>query len=80
MGAATEILEISKNKKYQALLSNRNLERSVEKCKRCPIFGFCRGGCLITREANGEFSEKESSMCELYVEMTKEIIFQQIET
>lgn len=80
MGAATEILEISKNKRYQALLSNRNLERSVEKCKRCPIFGFCRGGCLITREANGEFSEKESSMCELYVEMTKEIIFQQIET
>lgn len=34
---------------------------------------------MITREVNGDNSKKQDSMCRFYVEMTKEIILQQIE-
>ena len=62
---------------YQELLKRRNLNL-LEDCKDCPIYGFCRGGCLITKEAN-ETSEKQKAMCKLYVEMTKAIIDESID-
>ena len=78
MGNYKNISNIHQNKDYQELLKQRDLNL-LEDCKTCPIFGFCRGGCLITKEANEKTSEKQSTMCKLYVEMTKVIIHESIE-
>lgn len=78
LGNYSEIPTIYNNDAYIKLLKNRNLMNQPESCKECPIFGFCRGGCLITKEANQGTVEKQSAMCELYVEMTKAIIRQQV--
>lgn len=78
LGNYNDIPTIYNNDAYAKLLENRDLKNQPEKCKECPIFGFCRGGCLITKEANQKTTEKQTAMCELYVEMTKAIICQQI--
>ena len=78
LGNYQEIPTIHNNYAYAKLLENRDLKSQPEKCKKCPIFGFCRGGCLITKEANQGSTDKQTAMCELYVEMTKAIIRQQI--
>ena len=72
IGFYESISKIQSNDLYQTLLQRRNLLK-LDGCKNCPILGFCRGGCLITREAN-ETDEKQKTMCEFYVAMTKEII------
>lgn len=77
IGAFDSIAHIQRQVAYQKLLERRNLSR-LESCKGCPILGFCRGGCMITSEAN-EDSKKQSSMCELYVAMTKAIINESVE-
>ena len=79
IGDYTNIETMFRDNAYQQLLARRHLGKQPEKCKLCPIFGFCRGGCMITREVNGDNSKKQDSMCRFYVEMTKEIILQQIE-
>ncbi len=71
------ISQVQHQTAYKKLLERRNLNH-LENCKNCPILGFCRGGCMITTEAN-EDSRKQSSMCELYVAMTKAIINESIE-
>ena len=59
---------------YKKLLQNRNLMFNDD-CKDCSILGFCRGGCLITQEANKfSVSDKISRMCEFYRLMTLAII------
>lgn len=78
LGNYQDIPTIYDNSAYVELLANRNLKNHPEKCQKCPIFGFCRGGCLITKEANQGSTEKQTAMCELYVEMTKAIICQQV--
>lgn len=78
LGNYNDIPTIYNNDAYAKLLENRNLKNQPEKCKECSIFGFCRGGCLITKEANQNSTEKQTAMCELYVEMTKAIICQQV--
>ncbi len=77
IGNFKEISQIEKNDAYQKLLKKRNLKK-LKGCKDCPIYGFCRGGCLITKEAN-KTPEKQSTMCKLYVEMTKAIINESIQ-
>ena len=66
------ILTIEHSPAYQKLLAKRDLSE-LEDCKNCPILGFCRGGCLITTEAN-DSPDKKSAMCKLYTEMTKSIL------
>ena len=78
LGNYQDIPTIYENSAYVELLDNRNLNIQPDKCKKCPIFGFCRGGCLITKEANQGSTEKQSAMCELYVGMTEAIIRQQV--
>ena len=78
LGNYNDIPTIYNDDAYTKLLENRDLKQQPEKCKDCPIFGFCRGGCLITKEANQNSTEKQTAMCELYVEMTKAIICQQV--
>lgn len=78
MGNYNDISHIEKQESYQKLLNRRDL-KNLEDCQECPILGFCRGGCLITKEAN-ETTEKQSSMCQLYVAMTKAIIAESVET
>lgn len=77
IGHFANISQIGNSPAYQSLLQKRNLN-NLDSCKKCPIYGFCRGGCMITNEAN-ESNEKHSSMCELYVEMTKAIIKESVE-
>lgn len=77
MGNYGDISHIENQESYQQLLKHRDLN-NLKECRKCPILGFCRGGCLITKEAN-ETTEKQSSMCQLYVEMTKAIIAESIE-
>ena len=77
IGNYDDISRIEQQQAYRRLLGRRNLS-NLEDCKKCSILGFCRGGCLITNEAN-DTSEKHSSMCELYVEMTKAIIRESVE-
>lgn len=67
-----EIDQIKSANNYQLLLSKRD-RRYTDSCTGCPIEGFCRGGCLITKEAN-ESSEKFHRMCELYLGMTYAIL------
>lgn len=72
LGDYSEILELYKNKPYSQLLQNREFSKLVH-CKGCSILGFCHGGCLITQEVNhGQNSSK--MLCELYREMTYEIL------
>ncbi len=77
IGTYNNLNSIYQEDAYQELLKRRNLNL-LEDCKDCPIYGFCRGGCLITKEAN-ETSEKQKAMCKLYVEMTKAIIDESID-
>ena len=77
IGNYKDISNIHQSKDYQDLLKQRDLNL-LEDCKACPIFGLCRGGCLITKEAN-KTSEKQSTMCKLYVEMMKSIIHESVE-
>lgn len=58
---------------YQKLLWERDITE-LKSCRDCPILGFCRGGCLITRESNDSDSEKINRMCELYRAMTYAIL------
>lgn len=59
---------------YKTLLQNRDLLHN-NYCQDCSILGFCRGGCLITHEANNfSVSDKISRMCEFYRLMTLAII------
>lgn len=67
-----KISKIHKQPNYAALLANRQLTKH-EECAGCPIIGFCRGGCMITKEANNT-TEKPLRMCDLYRAMTYEII------
>lgn len=79
IGNFDSISRIQYQNPYQKLLGRRNLNLPhFDKCRNCPIFGFCRGGCLITTEAN-EGSGKQATMCELYVAMTKAIINESVE-
>lgn len=78
LGSYTEIPTIHKKPQYSNLLSQRNLLK-LSSCKDCPILGFCRGGCMITKEANHGSSEKLSRMCELYLAMTYEILRESVE-
>jgi len=78
LGNYIDIPTIYNNDAYLNLLANRDLKNQPEKCQECPIFGFCRGGCLITKEANQKSTEKQTAMCKLYIEMTKAIIRQQV--
>lgn len=78
LGNYHDIPTIYNNDAYAKLLKNRNPKNQPEKCQKCPIFGFCRGGCLITKEVNQTSTEKQSAMCELYVGMTQAIIRQQV--
>lgn len=77
MGSYTDISHIEQQESYQKLLARRDLDNLTE-CHGCPILGFCRGGCLITKEAN-ETTEKQLSMCQLYIEMTNAIIAESVE-
>jgi radical SAM protein with 4Fe4S-binding SPASM domain len=77
LGHYTELSTIHLNSEYQELLARRNLLK-LEACKACPIFGFCRGGCLITKEANNS-PEKNSYMCKLYIAMTEVIIRESVD-
>lgn len=77
IGKYDEITDIYKSPAYLDLIKRRNLLRNVE-CQDCPILGFCRGGCMITREAGGG-KEKISRMCELYTKMTYEILRESVE-
>ena len=77
MGIYDTISHIEAEESYRQLLERRDL-KNLKECQGCPILGFCRGGCLITKEAN-ETTDKQSSMCQLYVEMTKAIIAESIE-
>ena len=65
---------ISTSGTYRSLLQSRDLLQNTY-CQDCSILGFCRGGCLITQEAN-RFSrpEKISRMCEFYQLMTLAIM------
>lgn len=67
-----EISNISNTNNYLLLLSKRD-RRYSDSCTGCPIEGFCRGGCLITKEAN-DSPEKFHRMCELYLGMTYVIL------
>ncbi len=78
LGNYIDIPTIYNNDAYLNLLANRDLKNQPEKCQECPIFGFCRGGCLITKEANQKSTEKQTAMCKLYIEMTEAIIRQQV--
>ena len=71
------ILTIEHSPAYQKLLDKRDLTK-LKDCKNCPILGFCRGGCLITNEAN-DTPDKKSAMCKLYIEMTKSILKESVE-
>ncbi len=76
---ASSILDIANSQAYQNLLSRRNLLKA-KNCKGCPILGFCRGGCLITQEANqGTSSDKIKRMCELYRLMTYSILRESVD-
>ena len=79
IGNYKRISKIYTNDAYRDLLSSRRLTSEPKTCKKCPIFGFCRGGCLITKEANKSSNKKQESMCILYVEMTKAIIHESID-
>lgn len=57
---------------YADLLNRRDVLQS-SRCGDCSILGFCRGGCMITQEANSD-NVKSLSMCELYRGMTYEIL------
>ena len=72
LGSYEDILEIPKLYPYYKMLKNRQLTE-LKSCQGCPILGFCRGGCMITREANPT-QEKLSRMCELYTKMTYAIL------
>lgn len=67
-----KICKIHEQPKYIALLDNRRLSKHKE-CNGCSIVGFCRGDCMITREAN-DTMKKSLRMCELYRAMTYEIL------
>lgn len=73
----SEIKDIHQSPAYDKLLKRRNLLEMAE-CQDCPILGFCRGGCMITREAGGG-QAKISRMCELYTGMTYEILRESVE-
>lgn len=73
-----EVWKVHETEPYRDLLKKRNLLTLTE-CQECPILGFCRGGCLVTKEANEESSEKVAKMCELYRMMTYEILRESIE-
>lgn len=71
---SSDILNIASSEAYKKLLTKRNLLR-LDKCKKCPIYGFCRGGCLITQEANRNSENgKIDKMCQLYTSMTYAIL------
>ena len=73
LGTVEDIPNINRNTPYQLLLYFRNL-RTKNFCIDCPILGFCRGGCMITQEANKSSTEKMHRMCELYRSMTYAIL------
>ena len=77
IGSYDTISHIEAEESYRQLLERRDL-KNLKECQGCPILGFCRGGCLITKEAN-ETTDKQSSICQLYVEMAKAIIAESIE-
>ena len=78
LGDYSEILDIAQKPAYIKLLDRRLLSK-LESCQDCPILGFCRGGCMITREANAE-NDKITRMCELYIAMTYEILCESVES
>ena len=73
LGKYTDIPTIHHNYRYRELLKRRNL-LNFSKCHDCPILGFCRGGCMVTREANKGKPDKLASMCEFYLSMTYAIL------
>lgn len=77
LGKYSEIINISEKPAYIKLLDRRLLSK-LEYCQDCPILGFCRGGCMITREANPD-TDKITRMCELYTAMTYEILCESVE-
>lgn len=76
LGDYYDIPFISYKEAYRKLLNNRSFDEISSRCnnENCPILGFCRGGCMITREASGDNPAKLSRMCELYRAMTYEIL------
>lgn len=79
LGSYTRIADIYSRAPYHLLIQSRDLSQHAAPCgyKNCPILGFCRGGCMVTREAGD--SAKLSRMCELYIGMTYEILKESIE-
>lgn len=73
LGEYTDILNTLNNYRYLDLLKCRN-PLALPKCQDCPILGFCRGGCMVTREANKGKPDKLASMCEFYLSMTYAIL------
>ena len=55
LGNYQDIPTIYENSAYAELLDNRNLNNQPDKCKKCPIFGFCRGGCRNDRNGCRKF-------------------------
>lgn len=78
LGKYTEIPHIFTKKTYLDLISHRNI-LNLSECKDCPILGFCRGGCMITKETAENAPSKFSRMCELYLAMTYEILRESVE-
>lgn len=77
LGNYSEITNISEKPAYIKLLDRRLLS-NLEHCQDCPILGFCRGGCMITREANPD-TDKITRMCELYTAMTYHILCEAVD-
>lgn len=75
LGRYTDIPTIACQRPYLDLLSRRSITNVKILCDpTCPILGFCRGGCMITREAAKNNPGKISRMCELYRAMTCELL------
>lgn len=76
LGNYKEILNIFWKEPMQDLREHRRISHLVSHgcSSSCPILGFCRGGCMITREAAGGNTDKVSRMCELYRKMTYGIL------
>ena len=54
----------------KTFMSSDYLQSKDSKCVKCPLLGFCGGGCHITSEQNGA----ESLMCKIYTGATKQLI------
>lgn len=72
-------LKISKAERFKDIITDsryidfvkNNLRGNIDKCKGCKIEGFCKGGCLISREVSQDEEAIFKYRCSIYLKMTE---------